>query len=132
MPGNCYGLYHCDEDLIQLFPEEVYETYLAGASESPFGHLEPGVFFNSILHHELAHAALNTMPCPYEGCPAAQEFVAYTMQIWFLSDADRAPFDLRVAEAERPMTRDGINALVLIILSDAFIENANGYPRKRR
>jgi hypothetical protein len=127
MPGNCYGLYHCDEDLIQLLPLEVYETHLSGAPDSPFGHLEPEVFFNSILRHELAHAALGTLPCPYEGCPATQEFVAYTMQIRFLSDADRAPLDQRAAKVERPITRDGISAAVLMLSPEAFIANAHAY-----
>lgn len=127
VPGDCYGLYHCDDQLIQLFPVEAYATHLSGAPQSPFGHLEPEVFFNSVLRHELVHAALDGTHCPFESCRATQEFVAYTMQIMFLSDIDRAPFDLRRAEAERPATRDSVNTIILMMSPETFIDNAYAY-----
>lgn len=127
LPGNCYGLYYCDNDLIQLLPVDVYATYLLGHPESPFGHLAPEVFFDSILRHELAHAALRDMPCPYEGCPATQEFVAFNMQIRFLSDIDRAPFERFTNEIERPISREGVNALVLMMSPETFVRNAYAY-----
>lgn len=132
MPGNCYGLYHCGEERIQLLPVEAYASFLSRSPENPFAHLDPEVFFNSILRHELAHAALYATPCRYEGCPATREFVAYTVQIWFLPDAGRAPFDERVAEAVRPMTRDGVSAVVLMMAPGAFIANAYGYLSQQK
>ncbi len=130
LPGNCYGLYHCEEDLIQLLPVSAYETYLDANPASPFGHLSPQVFFDSILRHELAHAAMNRTPCPFDGCPASQEFVAYTMQIYFLPDADRTRFETRLGEAgapDRPITRDSLNAMILMMAPEIFIENAYRY-----
>ena len=87
---NCLGLYHCDDALIQLLSIEAYGSYLSRSPDSLFNHLAPGLFFESVLRHELARAALESMPCPFEGCPATTEFIAYTMQIWFLPDAARA------------------------------------------
>lgn len=121
---RCLGLYHCDDRLIQLRPLEDYATYLSGNPDSPFSHLDPEVFFQSVLRHELAHAALSATPCPYEGCPVTRELVAYTMQIRFLSEADRAPFDRLVAQADRQMTRDDFSVIGLMLAREAFIENA--------
>jgi hypothetical protein len=127
IPGECYGLYHCSEDLIQLLPLDAYETYLTGNPDSPFGHISPQVFFDSVLRHELAHAALHEMPCPYVACPATQEFVAYSMQIRFLPEADRAPFDARAATSERPTTSDNVNVMALMMAPEHFIEHAYRY-----
>ena len=127
MPGNCLGLYHCDDNLVQLLPIEAYATHLASSPDSLFGHLEPEVFFESVLRHELVHASLETMPCPYEACPATKEFAAYTMQVWFLPVADRAPFDLRASEVERPAFRDGVSAMALMMVPELFIANAYAY-----
>jgi hypothetical protein len=127
MPGDCYGLYHCREDLIQLLPLEAYESYLEANPDSVFGHLSPQVFFDSVLRHELAHAALEEMPCPYAACPATQEFVAYVMQIRFLSMADRAPVDARIAALKRPMPRENVNAMILTMAPELFVENAYRY-----
>ena len=127
LSDGCYGLYHCDDHLIQLHPLEDYANHLASGRDGPFGHLEPDVFFESVLRHELAHSALRTTPCPYKGCPVTREFVAYTMQIRFLSDADRAPFDQVVAEAGRAVTPDDLSIVGLMMVRDAFINNAYLY-----
>jgi hypothetical protein len=127
VPGECYGVYHCHEELIQLLPLEAYESYLAANAETPFGHLPPRVFFDSVLRHELAHAALEDMPCPFGDCRASQEFVAYTMQIMFLPETDRAAFDARVHMAERPVPRERLNTMILMMAPDVFIEHAYTY-----
>lgn len=127
LPENCNGAYHCDEQLIQLLPLEAYATYLTRYLDGPFGHLDPEVFFDSILRHEFAHAALGGMPCPYERCPVTQEFVAYTMQIRFLADSERAPFEQLVAQIERPVSRDSVNGLVLMMSPETFAMNSLAY-----
>jgi hypothetical protein len=127
IPSNCYGLYHCDEDLIQLLPLESYETYLSSNPDTPFGHLSPQTFFDSVLRHELAHAALEAMPCPFESCLATQEFVAYTMQVHFLPEVDREVFDARADRAGHPIQRESLNAMILMMAPDVFIENAYQY-----
>ncbi|MBF9058476.1 hypothetical protein HKCCSP123_04710 [Rhodobacterales bacterium HKCCSP123] len=127
LSGGCYGLYHCDDDLIQLLPLSAYSGFLSGHPDSPFGHLDPEAFFNSVLRHELAHAALDVMPCPYDGCPATQEFVAYAMQIRFLSEAERAPFDRFATETGGPVTSDSLNVLVLMMSPETFLRNAHAY-----
>lgn len=127
LPGNCFGLYSCEENLIQLQPLDAYADLLSEEPGIPFGHLEPEAFFNSILRHELAHAALDGMPCRFEACPATQEFVAYNMQIRFLSDSERAPFDIFVASTVEPVIRERINALVLAMSPEIFLRNAYAY-----
>lgn len=124
---RCLGLYHCDDRLVQLRPLEDFAAFLSANPDSPFGHLDPEVFFRSVLRHELAHAALAATPCPYEGCPVTREFVAYTMQIRFLSDVDRAPFDRMVAQAGRPMTQDDLSVTGLMLAQEAFIGKAYVY-----
>lgn len=127
MADNCYGLYDCDEGLIQLRPLEDFADYLSSHPNSPFSHLDPVVLFTSVLRHELAHAALFGTPCPYDNCPVSREFVAYTMQIRFLSEADRAPFDKHINDAQRPITKDDVSALALMMAPEAFIKNAYVY-----
>lgn len=131
MPGHCLGLYHCDEDLIQLLPIEDYANYLANSPGGLFSHLTPQTFFDSVLRHELAHASLDSMPCPFEACPATKEFVAYNMQIWFLAPAERAPFDQRASELERSAFRDGVSAMALMLVPDLFVINAYAYLRQQ-
>lgn len=127
LPGNCHALYDCDNNLIQLLPLDAYTDFLSEQPESPWGHLESEVFFNSILRHELVHAALDDMPCPYEVCPVTQEFAAYNMQIRFLPEAERAPFERFSVETERPISRDSLNALVLAMSPETFVRNAHVY-----
>lgn len=131
LPRNCHGLYLCDDKVIQLLPLENYMEYLSKNPESPFSHLEPEVFFDSVLRHELAHAALDGTPCPFDVCPVTREFVAYSMQTWFLSDTDRAPFDQAYLNSDKPMTRDDISALALMMVPNTFIKNAYVYLSQR-
>ena len=127
VPSGCYGLYHCGDHLIQLRPVGDYAAHLSSAPQSLFAHVEPDVFFESILRHEMVHAVLEATHCPFDSCPATQEFVAYTMQIMFLPDIERAPFDQRLAEVSRPVTRDSVNAIILMWSPETFMTNAYAY-----
>lgn len=129
LPDGCIGQYHCGEGRIELGPLEDYASFLSNTPDSLFAHLPPRTFYESVLRHELVHAALEDMPCPYQSCRAGQEFIAYALQMWFLSETDRAPFDEAVAERDRPATADSLNAFILAMAPEKFALNAYAYFR---
>ena len=88
LPAGCIGQYHCGEDRIEvLSPTEAHADLKA---ENPMSGIDPDAFYYSILVHELAHAALEELPCPFADCYATQEYVAYAMQMRSLSEEARA------------------------------------------
>ncbi|NNF23973.1 MAG: hypothetical protein HKN63_04115 [Rhodobacteraceae bacterium] len=90
LPPGCVGQYHCGEGLIEvLSPEFLKERELY---DSAFHQLDPKAYFDSIITHELTHAAYDNTFCPFGTCPVTAEFLAYSMQVRSLSEADRLRF----------------------------------------
>lgn len=120
---NCLGLYHCGEQRVEILPRASYAELLAGEYSSVFAPVSPAEFFDSIIRHEFAHAALDGMPCPFENCLVGQEYVAYTMQVRFLPEADRAAF-LAMNPHDGPVPRDLLNAMTLLMRPNLFARRA--------
>jgi hypothetical protein len=120
---NCVGLYHCGENRIDLLPPAEYAELQAAGDLEAFQPISPEAIFESLMRHEMAHAALADTPCPYDSCLVTQEYVAYTMQIRFLPEGDRATY---TAEAPGPGTvgPDMLHPIILMMAPDLFAHRA--------
>lgn len=96
---GCLGLYHCDTSLIELLDPASFAEAIS--DQGPFAAIPVEGYYDSIVAHELAHAAYDERNCPLESCLVNQEFIAYAMQVRSLSPEDRALF-----EAASPINPD--------------------------
>ncbi|MBO6626728.1 MAG: hypothetical protein JJ938_17785 [Roseicyclus sp.] len=119
----CLGIYHCGEGLIEILPRDAYSGRLRPEEAGAFHGVSTDAFYASILRHELAHAALDSMPCPFGTCLVGQEYVAYTMQVRFLPEADRAIFEAAALQ-DGPISRDALNPIILMMAPDVFARRA--------
>lgn len=55
--------------------------FRAAGAASALAIISDYAFFESVILHELAHAALDDMPCSFPSCIVGQEYIAYAMQI---------------------------------------------------
>jgi hypothetical protein len=118
MPERCFGLYHCGKDLIQIPAPETMQ--LMRKSDSSLSHVSRESFFRSIIVHELAHAAFDEQPCPFESCVTASEYIAYTMQIMSLPASDIATFEAGL-DMNKKISRDALNPIILYMKPDMFL-----------
>lgn len=119
--GNCVGLYHCGEDLIEIVhPDELSKVIDQSAL---FSELAPLEYFDSILFHELVHAAYDAVPCPFPSCTATSEYLAYALQISALSDEAREKIELGPVP-DAPVSRQKFSAIMAFWAPDRFALNA--------
>ncbi len=121
MPDGCIGLYHCGEDRIELPTLETLQRIRK--PDSSLSHLPLRVFFESALTHELAHQAFDTLPCPFDGCLIASEYLAYNMQIMSLPSEHLAAFEAKL-EMDIKVPRDALNPILLFMAPDTFMLRA--------
>lgn len=120
---NCLGVYHCGTGLIEILAPETYVQLRQRSETAVFASVSDDAFFESIIRHELAHAALDAMPCPFDACPVGQEYIAYTMQVWFLPEIDQAAFE-DAKPHDGPITRDMLSNIMLMMAPDLFAQRA--------
>lgn len=126
-PG-CMGVYHCGEEEIELLTHAAMET--ARDPDNSLAFVDTQAYFNSILAHELAHAAFDTVPCPFDSCLATHEYVAHVMQVRSLPAADIARFEAAI-DMDTPLGRDTINPFIYLMAPDAFLGRAWAHFRQR-
>ena len=115
-PG-CVALYHCHEDWI-----EVLTPFVMDVRRSPdgvFAFMAIDEYFQSVIVHELAHSAFDAVPCPFETCVVADEYVAYAMQIMSMQPDARRSFE-DASGLGRKVSRDELNAMTLFMAPDLF------------
>lgn len=114
---ECAGLYHSDCDWIEVLAPPLIEAFLV--SDNAFGFLSIEEFFQSIVVHELTHAALDDIPCPFEKCVVANEYVAYAMQIMSLTPDAQFAF---VAQAglDQPISLYEFHPVIFFMAPDLF------------
>lgn len=123
LQDQCLGLYHCGQGRIEILAPGEYAPLRAKGKASAFAPVSDEAFFESVIRHELAHAALDDMPCPFDSCVASQEYVAYTMQVRFLPETDRIAFE-DATEHEGPVSRDMLSGIMLMMAPDVFARRA--------
>lgn len=117
LPQGCRGIYHCGENRIEvLSPEALQRERL---EEGPFHPLPTLVYFDSVIAHELAHAAYDAVPCPYDDCLATSEYVAYAMQVRSLPPEHRAAFEAEI-EMDVRVRRHDISPITLMLAPGSF------------
>jgi hypothetical protein len=91
LEDGCLGLYHCGTSRIDVLDPGSFASVVS--SGGPFAAVPVGSYYDSIVTHELAHAAYDDRNCAFDTCPVNQEFIAFAMQVRSLSDADQARFE---------------------------------------
>lgn len=114
---NCLGLFHCGTSRIELLDPASFAR--AVEDEGPFAGIPIAHHYDSVLVHELAHAAYDDRNCPLATCPVNQEFIAYAMQVRSLSHADRVQFEAS-SPIEPSEARRYLNAGMLAMAPDRF------------
>lgn len=128
LPQGCLGLYHCGESRIEILsPDRLAQRRRPG---SLFATLPVDSYFDSIVVHELTHAAHDALPCPSGVCLATSEYLAYNMQIMSLAPEDRARVEAAIDMGER-VSHDEISAMVLFFSPDAFASRAWAHLNQR-
>ncbi len=128
LPENYFGLYHNGKKQINLLSPD--DTGAMRKPDSAFFDIPVEQFFDSIVVHELTHAAFDKVPCHASTCLATAEYVAYTMQIMSLSPANKKIFEAHMDMGTR-VTRDEINAIILMLAPDRFTQRAWAHLSQR-
>jgi len=126
-PG-CMGVYHCGEDRIELLNPDAMKT--ERKPESSLAFVKTDAYFQSVLTHELAHAAYSKAPCPFDTCMATSEYVAHVLQVMALPDADIDRFEAQLDLTER-LSREALNPFLYLMAPDAFLRRAWVYSRQQ-
>lgn len=121
MPTHCVAVYHCGEDWIELLSPS--EMHIRRKTEGAFSSVETKAFFESVVVHELAHAAFDSVPCPFDACIATSEYIAYVMQIMSLDAASQSDFEAKFAFT-RPISRDELSAMIYLMAPGRFAQKA--------
>ncbi|WP_281856215.1 hypothetical protein [Litoreibacter halocynthiae] len=126
-PG-CVALYHCGKDRI-----EVLEPQKMQARRSPkdaFAFLDITPYFQSVIVHELSHSNFDDAPCPFESCIAADEYIAYSMQIMSLTPEQKTEF-VANSDLDRKITRDELSAIILFMAPTLFARKSWAHLSQR-
>lgn len=121
LPTGCMGLYHCGDERIELLALEAMEAARDPGNSLAF--VDNETYFQSILTHELAHAAFEDVPCPFDHCMATSEYLAHVMQVRSLPAADIARFEAEL-DMETHVGRDAVNSMIYAMAPDVFLRRA--------
>lgn len=125
---GCVALYHCGENWIEtLAPDAMQQRRLPG---SAFAWLGIEDYYRSVIVHELAHAVFDELPCPFEACVAAAEYVGFVLQVMSLSPEQQKTFEEH-AGLDRKISRDELNAMYLFLAPHKFAQKAWTHAKQR-
>jgi hypothetical protein len=114
---NCFGFYECDSNRIWLrSPDSI--ANVVGQSPLYLG-FEAKVVFDSIVAHEVAHAAFAQTACEDATCLANHEYVAYVVQMWSLPPSVRDEIVARFGQDE-PVEPLRLNAMIAVMAPEKF------------
>lgn len=117
---DCMGVYHCGESRIEILsPASLAQLR---RDDGAFQRIPTTRYFDSILTHEIAHAAYDAVPCPYRDCLVTSEYVAYAMQVYAMAPSDRQLFEADMALGDA-VSRYDISAIGLLMAPDTFARN---------
>lgn len=119
LPGfpDCMGIYHCGKNTINILTPSAVERLRR--DDSAFHAIPSAAYFESILAHELAHAAYDAVPCPYPNCLLTSEYVGYAMQVFSLPRTDQKLFEADI-DLENRVSRYEISIIGLLMAPENF------------
>ncbi|MCZ4262556.1 hypothetical protein O4G76_17090 [Limimaricola sp. G21655-S1] len=119
LPEGCMGIFHCGEALIRLLSPELMAK--RRDPDRAFASVPDEPYFDSVVVHELTHAAYDSAECPFVDCPATAEYAAYAMQIRSLPTEAREAFEATSAFDHR-VSRDELSAMYHAFAPDRFAQ----------
>lgn len=118
IPGAA-ALFHRDGRWIEVLEPSLMEA--GRGSNDAFAFLLPEAYFQSVIVHELTHAAIVDLPCPFDGCVVAQEFLGHAMQVMSLTEQQKLAFADN-SNFDRQISRDELSAVILYIAPFLFTQ----------
>lgn len=121
LSGGFVGRFHRGEALISLLPPALMAKRrkpnhaFAGVPDAPY--------FDSVVVHELTHAAYDSVECQFTDCVATTEYAAYAMQVRSLPTEAREAFEAASGFDQR-VARDELNAVYYSLAPDRFAQKA--------
>lgn len=131
IPGSpgCMGIYHCGENRIEVLLPQALER--ARGDDGAFRSVPTPSYFESVLAHELAHAAYDAVPCPFRDCLVTSEYVAYSMQVYTLPPTVRHRFQADM-DPEARVSRYDMNSIGLLMDPGRFARNVWAHFSQRQ
>lgn len=126
-PG-CVALYHCGEDWVEVLAPSSIEGIRD--PDGAFGFLRMEEYFQSIIVHELAHAAFDSVACPFASCVTGNEYVAYNMQVMSMTQQAQSKF-AEMAGLDRKISRDELSPAILFIAPNLFAQKVSAHLSQR-
>lgn len=115
--GDCLALYHCGEDRIDILHPSAMR--IARETSSAFAPVSDGAYWDSVIVHEVTHAAFESVRCPFSSCVATSEYASYAMQVWLMPEAEQTLFGSNIDLQTKP-TRDAISAMMYYMSPNRF------------
>lgn len=128
LPEGCNAQYHCGENRMEILTPSAMAAQRS--REGAFSSIDDKMFFRSVVVHELAHAALDPVRCPFDDCIVADEYIAYAMQVMSLPPSLQETFE-NTADPHRSISRDALTKLVLFMSPDGFAQNVWAHLQQR-
>lgn len=115
--ADCFRVCHCGTGRIELLSYDALGE--RRSVKSIVATLPLDVYFESILLHEIVHAAFDDMPCPLKSCATTAEYLAYALQIESLPPRHRQEMTGGI-NPDFIISRDAINVMMLFMAPDPF------------
>jgi len=128
LQSGCVAIYHCGEYNIQIISPRLMQE--RRDADGAFIDLSIDQYFKSVVVHELTHAANDDLPCPYEGCVATDEYMAYSMQVMSLDRQAQLRFEER-SGIDRRVSSDELSPIMLFMAPDLFAQKAWAHLSQR-
>lgn len=118
---GCVAAYHCGENWIEILKPSLMQP--VRAPDGAFAFLPIRDYFQSVVIHEMTHAATDGLDCPFKACVVASEYVAYAIQIFSLTPDARTRF-VANADLDRRISRDELSPILFYMSPSLFAQKA--------
>lgn len=119
--GSCLGLYHCDLGQIEILSPKAMAA--KRATDGAFAGISDDALWDSVLVHELTHAAYQDVDCPFQSCIATDEYAGHVMQVQSLPPEELERFGDMVNLKGAP-NGNAISALMYFMAPERFAKYA--------
>ncbi len=121
LPDEYFALSHVNLALIEILSPDLMAE--VRRPEHAVAIVPDAEFFDSIVVHELTHAAYTRLRCPFRSCVATAEFASSVMQLRSFPNDIRAAFEA-APSFDRKIAREELNATYYALAPDRFAQKA--------